>query len=123
MSDLWKAKEFLGEHGYEFIWKSPDGYETVWRKGDIDVSLDENREWADITVPLSDLPSFLSGLSGLTPEDVEKAIEETCAEVGSWENAECRVGALIALSDLTKRLRQQVIRQQVNGGACNREEG
>ena len=104
MSDLWKAKEFLGKHGYEFVWESPDCREVVWRKGDIDVSLDETREWADITVPLSDLPSFLSRFA---LEDVEKAIEETHAEVGSWENAECRIGAFIALDNLTKRLRQQ----------------
>ena len=105
MSDLERARNFLAEQDYEFIWKSPDGYETVWRKGNVDVSLDEISEKADITVALSDLPSFLSRF---TLEDVEKAIKETCAEVGSWENAECRIGAILALSSLTKRLRQQM---------------
>lgn len=52
--------------------------------------------------------SDLDKARSFTLEDVEKAIEETHAEVGSWENAECRIGALLALSSLTKRLRQQM---------------
>ena len=58
---------------------------------------------AEARIP--DLPAILSPL---TLEMVEEAVNKTRTEVGSWENAECRVGAFIALDNLMKRLRQQM---------------
>lgn len=119
MSDREKAPTMSGEYDSLNLWN--DGNATLLVRNVFETTFFINptpaSDKVDVTARIKRkyLPSLLSGL---TLEDVERAIEETRTEVGSWENAQCRVGAFVALDDLVRRLRQQV-----NGDTCNREEG